>query len=147
MVEGARLEIVCALIAHLGFKSLTLRQISIDSIESVLFFCPRSESSPQSPKSASLIKSAYLRPYHKWCILSSWPQDNPFPRTTHLGGTHEETDFPAGDDFAASVCCAGGSEHPDLHHRDACDRQRPRRISPRRCTRFSRTMRAKTIWK
>lgn len=26
-------------------------------------------------------------------------------------------------------------------------RQRPRRISPRRCTRFSRTMRAKTIWK
>ena len=29
MVEGARLEIVCALIAHLGFKSLTLRQREI----------------------------------------------------------------------------------------------------------------------
>lgn len=39
------------------------------------------------------------------------------------------------------------NEHPDLHHRDAYDRQRPRRISPRRCMRFSRTMRAKTIWK
>lgn len=59
---GARLEIVCGLIPHLGFKSLTLRQISIDSIESVLFFCPRSESSPQSPKSASLIKKCVLAP-------------------------------------------------------------------------------------
>lgn len=50
MVEGARLEIVCALIAHLGFKSLTLRQISIGSIESVLFFCPRSKSPPVTKK-------------------------------------------------------------------------------------------------
>ena len=59
--DGARLEIVCGLIPHLGFKSLTLRQISIGSIESVLFFYPRSESSPpQSPKSASLIKKCVL---------------------------------------------------------------------------------------
>lgn len=36
--KGAHLEIVCALIAHLGFKSLTLRQISIGSCEPVLFF-------------------------------------------------------------------------------------------------------------
>ena len=36
---------------------------------------------------------------------------------------------------------------PDLHHRDACNRQRSRRISPRRCMSFSRTTRAKTIWK
>lgn len=39
------------------------------------------------------------------------------------------------------------TSHPDLHHRDACNRQRSRRISSRRCMRFSRTTRAKTIWK
>lgn len=36
---------------------------------------------------------------------------------------------------------------PDLQHRDACNRQRSRRISPRRCMSFSRTTRAKTTWK
>ena len=38
----ARLEIVCALIAHLGFKSLTLRQIKYQLLiqRLVLFFYP-----------------------------------------------------------------------------------------------------------
>lgn len=43
-------------------NAVVITQISIDSIESVLFFCPRSESSPQSPKSASLIKKCVLAP-------------------------------------------------------------------------------------
>lgn len=58
--KGAHLEIVCALIAHLGFKSLTLRQISIGSIESVLFFCPRSESSPPVTKKCVLVPIAQM---------------------------------------------------------------------------------------
>ena len=78
------MEIVCGLIPHLGFKSLTLRQISIGSIESVLFFCPRSESSPQSPKSASLIKSAYCAHITNGVSFHRGHKMTPFPERPTL---------------------------------------------------------------
>ena len=41
MEKCARLEIVCALIAHLGFKSLTLRHILSENVSFQTFFLYR----------------------------------------------------------------------------------------------------------